>query len=141
MQPQIRGVMTPDPAIVSLQTSLTQAAELMRERETGDVLVADGGGALYGIVTDRDIVIRAVADGMDPTMTPVQAVITRSPISIDPDDNPAQAVALMRQHSVRRLPVIDEHGTAVGIVSLGDLAIDRDERSLLADISAALPNN
>jgi len=141
MEPQVRGVMTPNPAIVSLQTSLAQAAGLMRERQTGDVLVADGGGALYGIVTDRDIVIRAVADGMDPAMTPVQAVVTPSPISIGPDDNPAQAVALMREHAIRRLPVVDEQGTPVGIVSLGDLAIDRDERSVLADISAALPNN
>jgi CBS domain-containing protein len=141
MQQQIRNLMTADPAIVSLQTSLAQAAQIMRDLDTGDVLVTDSGGALYGIVTDRDIITRAIADGADPALTPVQAVITPSPVSVRPDEDPARAVALMREHAIRRLPVVDNDGTAVGIVSLGDLAIDRDQRSVLADISAALPNN
>jgi len=141
MQQYVRDVMTADPISVSLQTSLAQAASAMRELDTGDVLVVDGGGTLYGIVTDRDIVTRAVAEGADPTMTPVQAVITPAPVAVHPDDDPAIAVALMREHSIRRLPVIDDGGQTVGVVSLGDLAIDRDEHSVLADISAAPPNN
>ena len=134
-------MMTAGPIMVALQTSLAQAAQVMRDLDTGDVLVADSGGALYGIVTDRDIVTRAVADGLDVTMTPVQAVITPSPVSVRPDDDASRAVALMRKHAIRRLPVVDEQGKVIGIVSLGDLAIDRDDRSVLADISAALPNN
>jgi CBS domain-containing protein len=141
MHAYVHNVMTADPVLVSLQTSLTQAAQLMRNRDTGDVLVADTRGTLYGIVTDRDIVIRAVADGMDPLVTPVQAVITPTPVSVRPNDDASRAVALMREHAVRRLPVVDDDGTVVGIVSLGDLAIDRDERSALAEISSALPNN
>lgn len=141
METQVRNVMTADPMTVSLQTSLAQAAQLMRDRDTGDVLVTDDGGALYGIVTDRDIVARAIADGIDPTMTPVQSVITPSPVAVHPNDDTTRAVALMREHAIRRLPVIDDAGVAVGIVSLGDLAIDRDGHSVLADISAALPNN
>ena len=134
-------MMTAGPIMVALQTSLAQAAQVMRDLDTGDVLVADSGGALYGIVTDRDIVTRAVADGLDVTMTPVQAVITPSPVSVRPDDDASRAVVLMREHAIRRLPVVDEQGKVIGIVSLGDLAIDRDDRSVLADISAALPNN
>jgi CBS domain-containing protein len=141
MQQEVRNVMTAGPVMVALQTSLAQAAQVMRDLDTGDVLVADSGGALYGIVTDRDIVTRAVADGLDVTMTPVQAVITPSPVSVRPDDDASRAVVLMREHAIRRLPVVDEQGQVVGIVSLGDLAIDRDDRSVLADISAALPNN
>jgi len=141
MQQEVRNVMTAGPVMVALQTSLAQAAQVMRDLDTGDVLVADSGGALYGIVTDRDIVTRAVADGLDVTMTPVQAVITPSPVSVRPDDDASRAVVLMREHAIRRLPVVDEQGRVVGIVSLGDLAIDRDDRSVLADISAALPNN
>jgi len=141
MHEQVHEVMTANPALVSLQTSLAQAGQIMRDRDTGDVLVTDAAGALYGIVTDRDIVTRAVADGLDPTVTPVQAVITPSPVSVAPDDDTGRAVSLMREHAIRRLPVVDEKGTVVGIVSLGDLALDRDEHSVLADISAALPNN
>jgi CBS domain-containing protein len=141
MQQFVREVMTADPITVSMQTSLAQAAAAMRELDSGDVLVVDGGGTLYGIVTDRDIVTRAVADGLDSTMTPVQAVITPSPVAVYPDDDPAIAVALMREHAIRRLPVVDDSGRTVGVVSLGDLAIDRDEHSVLADISAAPPNN
>lgn len=141
MQQYVRDVMTADPISVTLQTSLAQAAVSMRELDTGDVLVVDNGGSLYGIVTDRDIVTRAVAEGLDPTMTPVQAVITSSPVAVHPDDDPAIAVALMREHAIRRLPVIDDGGQTVGVVSLGDLAMDRDEHSVLADISAAPPNN
>jgi len=74
-------------------------------------------------------------------MTPVQAVITAGPVAVHPDDDPAIAVALMREHAIRRLPVIDDGGQTIGVVSLGDLAMDRDEHSVLADISAAPPNN
>jgi CBS domain-containing protein len=141
MQAYVRNVMTANPTLVSLQTPLAQAAQFMRDRDTGDVLVADGNGALYGIVTDRDIVTRAVADGLDPTVTPVQAVITPTPVWVHPDDDADRAVTLMRQYAIRRLPVVDDDGGVVGIVSLGDLAIDRDGTSVLADISAALPNS
>jgi CBS domain-containing protein len=124
MQAHVRNVMTANPTLVSLQTPLAQAAQFMRDRDTGDVLVADGNGALYGIVTDRDIVTRAVADGLDPTVTPVQAVITPTPVWVHPDDDADRAVTLMRQYAIRRLPVVDRDGTSV-----------------LADISAALPNS
>ena len=140
MPERLREVMTPDPVTVAATASLQHAAELMRDRDIGDVLVVDESGALFGIVTDRDIVVAGIAEGLDPASTSVDKVCTQDPISLGPDDAVAQAVKLMSDRAIRRLPVVD-NGTVVGIVSLGDLAIDRDPDSVLGEISEAPPNN
>ena len=114
------------------------AATQMRQADIGDVVVLKDG-AVCGIVTDRDVVVRAVADGKDPDKTTVGEVCSAQVVAVSPDDNEDDAVRIMREKAVRRLPVVDG-GRPVGIVSIGDLAMERDQGSALADISAA-PGN
>ncbi|MFZ3560914.1 CBS domain-containing protein [Streptomyces sp. BH055] len=134
----VREVMTPGVVAVRPDASLVEAAQLMRAQDIGDVLVADGT-RVVGVLTDRDIALRAVADGADPLTVSAEAVCTPHPVAVGPDDEVSAAVALMREHAVRRLPVVQD-GQAVGMVSLGDLALTRDPASALADISGADPD-
>ncbi|MEV0169937.1 CBS domain-containing protein [Streptomyces sp. NPDC050803] len=133
----VRDVMTPGVVAVRPDASLVEAAQLMRAQDIGDVLVADGQ-RVVGMLTDRDIAVRAVADGVDPLTVSAQAVCTPDPVVVAPEDPVSAAVALMRRHAVRRLPVV-EGGLPVGMVSLGDLAEAQDPDSVLADISRAAP--
>ncbi|MEI5097609.1 CBS domain-containing protein [Streptomyces sp. PmtG] len=135
MAEYVRQVMTPGVVTVGPDASLVEAAQLMRAQGIGDVLVASGGRVL-GVLTDRDITLRAVADGADPLTVSAQAVCTPNPVVVAPDDDVAAAVGLMRDHAVRRLPVVED-GRPVGMVSLGDLAVERDPASALADIARA----
>ncbi|MGP3775183.1 CBS domain-containing protein [Streptomyces sp. SDT5-1] len=134
----VREVMTPGVVTVRPDASLVEAAQLMRAQDIGDVLVADEA-QVVGVLTDRDIALRAVADGADPLTVSAEAVCTPHPVAIGPDDDVAAAVALMREYAVRRLPVVQD-GHPVGMVSLGDLALSQDPESALADISGALPD-
>jgi CBS domain-containing protein len=141
MARQIRDVMSPGTAAVEPMTTVVRAARLMRERDIGDVLVTYDCD-LFGVLTDRDIVVRAVAEGHDPAVTRVGTVCTRPPVvTLTPDDTTDHAVELMRRYAVRRLPVVEHGGCPVGIVSLGDLATTEDPHSALADISKAVPNH
>ncbi|GAA2445924.1 CBS domain-containing protein [Streptomyces macrosporus] len=138
MAQQISEIMTADPTTVTPQTPIVEVARLMREEDIGDVLVAEGD-RLRGLVTDRDLVVRAMADARDVEATPVQDVYSTDLVTCSPDDDIEEAVRLMREHALRRLPVL--HGEAlVGVVSLGDLAVERDRGSALGDISATEPN-
>ena len=91
-------------------------------------------------MTDRDIVVRGVADGRDPNSTRIGDICSRDPVTTSPSTPVKDVIKLMRDQALRRVPVLD-NGKAVGIVSLGDLAIESDGESALADISAAKPNN
>ncbi|MFE0107037.1 CBS domain-containing protein [Streptomyces sp. NPDC059009] len=133
----VRDVMTSGVVAVRPDASLVEAAQLMRAQDIGDVLVA-AEGQVIGVLTDRDITLRAVADGADPLTVSAHAVCSPNPVVVGPDDAVATAVTLMRDHAVRRLPVVVD-GEAVGMVSLGDLALARDPGSALADISGATP--
>ncbi|MEU4199078.1 CBS domain-containing protein [Streptomyces sp. NPDC045470] len=135
----VRDVMTPDVAAVLPDASLVEAAQLMRAQDIGDVLVTQDG-VLLGVVTDRDITLRAVADGVDPLAVSCRSVCTPEPVCVGPDDRISEAVTLMRTNAVRRLPVV-ENGTPVGVVSIGDLARAQDPDSALADISRAAPDS
>jgi CBS domain-containing protein len=136
---QIVGeVMTPAPVTVPPETSLTRAAEQMREHGIGDVLVTEEG-RLYGLLTDRDIVVRGVALGRDMNRTAVREVCSQDPVTVTPGDPADTAERLLREHAIRRLPVV-QGGRPVGAISLGDLALERDGHSALADISAKPPN-
>lgn len=135
----VREVMTPGVVAVRPDASLVEAAQLMRAQDIGDVLVV-AGPQVVGVLTDRDITLRAVADGADPLTVSAQAVCTPNPVVIGPDDAVSAAVELMRDHAVRRLPVVED-GHPVGMVSLGDLAVAQDPDSALADISRAVPDN
>lgn len=139
MADTIQDVMTPNPRTVETESPLRQAAEIMRDQDVGSVVVTEGED-VCGIVTDRDIAVRAVAAGRDPNETKVAEVCNRDVVSLSPDQSVDDAIRLMRDENIRRLPVLDG-GKAVGIVSLGDLAIARDPDSALGDISAAPPDN
>ena len=140
MTRHVRDVMSPGAASVEPMTTVARAAALMRERDIGDVLVAYDRD-LFGVLTDRDITVRAVAEGRDPTATTVGELCTRPPVvTLSPEDTTEHAVELMRRYAVRRLPVVEQGGCPVGMVSLGDLAATEDPHSALADISRAAPN-
>jgi CBS domain-containing protein len=138
MADTVREVMTTNPVAVDRSSSVLEAAQKMRDRNIGDILVMDDG-RLFGILTDRDIVIRGIAEGLEPAKTPVGDVCSHTPTTLSPHDELDRAVQLMRKKSIRRVPVV-ENRVPVGILSLGDLAIERDRDSALADISAARPN-
>jgi CBS domain-containing protein len=138
-QQLVRDVMTSPVVGVPEQTSLTEAARQMRSADIGDVVIVDGD-RVVGIITDRDIVIRGLADDRDPNTTTVGEIGSRDTVVIAPDQPAAEAVELMRQRALRRLPVC-ENGRLVGVVSLGNLAVMRDPESALADISAAPPDH
>lgn len=140
MPERLSEVMTKDPVTVPATASLEEAARLMRDNDIGDVLVVDDTGSLFGIVTDRDIVVEAVAEGIHPSSTSVDEVCTHDPVALGPDDAVAAAAKLMSDRAIRRLPIV-ENGSLIGIVSLGDLAVDRDPQSVLGEISEAPPNN
>ena len=139
MTEYIRDVMTTNPETLPESTTVREAAETMRANDIGDVVIVDDNGAISGILTDRDIVVRVVAEGRDPRVTRIGDIASRELTAASPDDPVDRAVQLMRERAIRRLPVVDK-GKPVGIISIGDLALDRDPDSALADISAAPPN-
>jgi CBS domain-containing protein len=135
----VREVMTRDLRTVGPDSTLTEAAREMRDGDVGPVLILDGDGP-SGILTDRDIVVRAIADGRDANSTKVSDIATGGLIGVEADQEIDAAVELMRENDIRRL-VVTEGGRPVGIVSIGDIAVERDTDSALADISAGSPNN
>jgi CBS domain-containing protein len=138
MGQSIRDVMTSDPQTVPADATLQDAAREMKG-DIGAVLVEDNGN-LAGILTDRDIVVRAIAEGRDPSSTKVGDVATRDVKTLTPDSSIEDAIRIVREHNVRRIPVIED-GRPAGIVSIGDLALERDSDSALADLSRAPSNN
>jgi CBS domain-containing protein len=138
MPQRIHDLMTPNPVTLPGTASVHEAARAMRDQDIGDVIVIENQ-QVCGIVTDRDIVLRAVAEARDPAATRLADICSHALLTVAPTDSIAEAVRLMRTHAVRRLPVVEE-GKAVGIVSLGDLAQERDPDSALGEISAAPPN-
>jgi CBS domain-containing protein len=139
MGQSIRDVMTTSPHTVRPDSTLQDAAREMKSDDIGAVLVEDNG-SVAGILTDRDIVVRAIAEGRDPSSTKVSEVATTDVKTLTPDSTVEDAIKIVREQHVRRIPVV-EGGKPAGIVSIGDLAIERDRESALADISAAPSNN
>ncbi|MER6271449.1 CBS domain-containing protein [Streptomyces sp. 900105755] len=138
MAQHVRDIMTSDVVSVEPQASVASVARLMRDEDVGSVLVTEDGH-LRCLVSDRDLVVRAFAEGVDPDRTTVMQAASADLVTVTPDDSLDRAVRLMREHAVRRLPVVDGD-QPVGIIAIGDLAIERDEKSALGDISAARPN-
>ncbi len=139
MAQTVQEVMTHDPVTVDGSQTLVEVAGLMRDHDTGAVIVTDAG-KVSGIVTDRDIVVRAIAQGRDPASTTTGDVQSAGTVTLNPQDRLETAAETMRRHDVRRLPVVDGD-RPIGIVSLGDLAVHGDADAELTDISAASPNN
>ncbi|CAL9612255.1 CBS domain-containing protein [Streptomyces atacamensis] len=138
MAQQVSEIMTADPTTVTPRTPIVEVARLMREEDIGEVLVAEEDH-LRGLVTDRDLVVRAMADARDINATAAQEVCSSDLVTCAPDDEVGEAVRLMREHALRRLPVVHQD-VLVGVVSIGDIAVGQDRDSALADISAAEPN-
>jgi CBS domain-containing protein len=138
MARSVGDIMTRNPRTVEAGDSVAEAARQMRDGDFGSVLVLDNG-RVDGIVTDRDIAVRAVAEGRDPESTQVSEIYSTGVATVEPSQSIEDAVQTMREHDIRRLPVV-ENGRPVGILSLGDLAVERDPESVLADISASSPD-
>jgi len=135
----VQGIMTTDVVRLQVDTLLVDAARMMREQDIGDVVVVDND-RLVGVVTDRDIVVRAVAEGLAPDSTTLGSVCSRDLVTVRPEDSTTDVARLMRDRAVRRVLACDDRGL-VGIVSIGDLAVDADPASVLGGISGAAPNN
>ncbi len=130
--PRVSEIMTSDPVVVEHTESLRSVATRMRDDGIGAVLVNEQG-KLYGIVTDRDITVRAVAEGIAPDEGSVDTVCTHEVEAVSPDDDAGEVIRMMRERGVRRIPVVEDD-VAVGIVSLADLAAQLDPDSALADV-------
>ena len=126
----IRDVMTPNPRTVTPQDSIQNAARIMRDEDTGVVPVVDNGKPV-GLITDRDIVVRAVAEGGQ-LNRPVRDIVTNEFVAATPDMSVLEATKLMSAHQVRRLPVV-ENNRLVGIVSIGDIAVKEGKDSRVGD--------
>ncbi|HWM21851.1 MAG TPA: CBS domain-containing protein [Ilumatobacteraceae bacterium] len=136
---KVADVMTANPVVFGADASLVEAATAMRDRNIGDVLV-ERDGALCGIVTDRDIVVRGLAEGNDPGELTLGDIATTDLETVSANDEVEEVVSKMEGSAVRRIPVVDG-GRAIGILSIGDLAEYRDRDSALGQISSAPPNN
>jgi CBS domain-containing protein len=135
----VRELMAEPVVTVTADATLTEAARMMRDADIGDVIVVKKTKPV-GVLTDRDIVVRGIAENRTPGTVTAGEICTTDVVSVAPDAEISQAIALMRRAAVRRLPVT-EMGELVGVLSLGELAIERDETSVLADISSAEPNS
>jgi CBS domain-containing protein len=134
---RVEELMTRHPIALPSVAPIRSAAEQMKKAGVGAITVEEGG-VLRGILTDRDIVVRCLAEGWDPDKTAVGAICSNEPATLAPEDSLEHAVNLMRARAIRRAPVVSQ-GKLVGILSLGDLARDRDPTSVLASISQAAP--
>ena len=134
---KLREIMSSPAVTIDANSPVWEAAKLMRDENIGDVLVMRDGKAA-GIVTDRDLAVRLIAEGLDPNNTPVSD-ISSDMRTLSPDDDVDAAIELIRNYAVRRIPIIDGN-QPLGVVTIGDLAIARDRSSALADVSAAPPN-
>lgn len=139
MAQTLSDVMTPNPATLPSSATVVEAAHEMKDKDIGDVIVLDDNNQVYGIVTDRDIVVRTLAEEKDPNQVTLKDIASTNLTALSPDSRVGEAMKVMSEKAVRRLPVVD-NGKPVGIVSLGDLAQERDRSSALADISSAPPN-
>src|SRR5918995_1978262 len=137
MAKSIRDAMTTKPASLPATATVADAAQQMRNLDIGDVLIEEGG-RLAGIITDRDLVVRAIAEGRDVTAK-LGDIVSSEVVCITPTDTADDAIRLMREHALRRVPGV-EKGKPLGVVSLGDLAAERDPDSVLGEISNAPPN-
>ncbi len=127
MGAKVGDVMTSRPRAVTPQTLLTEVAELMETEDVGSLPVVEED-RLVGIVTDRDIVVRAIAKGKDPSGMPVSEITSRELVTVSPDDDLSDALELMARHQVRRLAVTGEDERLVGVVSQADVAREAKEK-------------
>lgn len=126
-----REIMTANVTTATREMTLRDVARLLREGDMGSVPVVEGG-RLVGIVTDRDIVVRAIAEGKGPE-TPVAEAMTTEIFSVRPDDFAFEAVRLMGDRQVRRIPVVEADGSLAGIISMADVALEMEDEREIAE--------
>jgi CBS domain-containing protein len=135
----LRDVMTDRIVTVPSTASLVDASKMMADNDIGDVIVVEDE-TVFGVLTDRDIVVRGIAKGSEPKTTKVSEVVSDQVKTLTPEASIGDAVRMMADGAIRRIPIVED-GRPVGIVSIGDLAMQRDSDSALSDISSADPNN
>ena len=128
MSSHVRDSMTPIVRTAQMTQSLIEAAALMRDDDVGSIPVVDNG-QLVGIVTDRDIVVRAIAEQRDLTRTTVDEIASHDPVTVGPDQDLNEALELMATYQVRRLPVVED-GRLVGMLAQADLALQAKEKKV-----------
>jgi CBS domain-containing protein len=129
MGKRVRDVMTQSPRTIDAGSPVIEAARLMKQEDVGSVPIVDGD-RLVGTLTDRDIVVRVIAEGRDAQSTKVRDVASQDLVTIDPDQDLDEALRLMARHQVRRLPVVEEDGKVVGVLAQADVARERDEEKV-----------
>ena len=122
----IKDVMTSNPCSIDAEKSVAYAAKMMREEDVGLAPIVEGD-KLIGMLTDRDIAIRVVAEGRNPDQVKVADVASKQVVTIDPQQDLAEALRIMAKHQVRRLPVVEEDGKLVGVVAQADIAREGDD--------------
>jgi CBS domain-containing protein len=130
---KLLDIMTPNPKCIAATDTLQEAARQMREYDVGSLPVCDGDH-LVGMITDRDIAVRAVAEGNNPQTAIVRDVMTNEVVYGYADEDIDEAAHLMKVHQMRRLPIFDRDKRLVGIVSLGDLAVESGDRGKTGEI-------
>ena len=129
MGTKVHEVMTDRPRVVTPETPVSEAAQLMKNDDIGSLPILDGE-QLAGMLTDRDIVIRAVAEGKDPRGMPVREVASRELVTVNADEELSRALQLMASQQVRPLPVVDDDGRLVGILAQADVAVEAKEKDV-----------
>lgn len=130
MTRRARDVMTPDPACCTPRTTLDEVAKMMIQNDCGEIPVVDVGDRLIGVVTDRDIVCRVVAEGKNPIGYTVESCMSQPVITVNEDTPVEEVIATLEKHQIRRIPVVDGGERCVGIVAQADLAWTGDERQV-----------
>jgi CBS domain-containing protein len=130
---KIREIMTARVEVLRPESSVREAAQMMRDLDVGPLPVVEGD-RVVGVLTDRDITIRATAEGRDPNTTPIQDVMTRNVVFCFEDDDVKEAAKLMSEKQVRRLLVMNRERQLVGIASLGDLAVDTGDEKMSGEV-------
>jgi len=127
MGKSVQDVMTSNPASIEADSPVFEAARIMKEQDVGIIPVVEGG-RLVGTVTDRDIAVRIVAGGKDPQSVNVREIASTDLVTVDPQQDLDEALRLMANHQVRRLPVVEEDGRLVGIVAQADVAREANDK-------------
>ena len=127
MEKTVREAMTTNPCTIDADKPAAYAARMMRDEDVGIAPIVEGD-RLVGVLTDRDIAVRVVAEGLDPDRVKVSEVASRDVVTLDPNQDLDEALRLLARHQVRRLPVVEEDGRVVGVVAQADVAREADER-------------
>ena len=130
---KVREIITPDPEVIHPDATICEAARKMRQYDVGMLPVCDGD-RLVGAVTDRDLAIRATAEGLDPLKTPVREIMTPGMHYCFEDDDLASLARIMEDRQIRRLPVLNRSKRLMGIVSVGDLALRTHDEHLVEEV-------